>query len=64
MAKQQLKILYPSLNHVEDFHTTLVGQRGSRGYMSQGMVEGCLEWAQTDVFNFIPFPSVLKRALR
>ena len=60
--RQQLIILYPTSNHVEDFHTTLIQQRGSTGYMSQGMVDGCLEWAQTDVFNFVPFPSLLRRA--
>ncbi len=30
--------------------------------MSKGMVEGCIEWVKTDVYNFIPFPSLLAKA--
>jgi death-on-curing protein len=56
-----LEALYPTPRLVEDFHNTLILQRGSTGYMNQGMVEGCLEWAQTEVFNFVPFPGLLKR---
>ncbi len=37
-------------------------QRGERGYVSQGLVKGALEWAMTDVYNFIPFPSLLRKA--
>ncbi len=63
MAKyRHLEILYPSSTHIEDFHSTLIKQRGETGYVSTGMVEGCLEWAKTEVFNFTPFPGLLKRA--
>jgi len=57
-----VEILYPPLFFVEDFHNTLIQQRGSQGYVSKGMVGGCIEWAKTEVYNFIPFPGVLKRA--
>ncbi len=57
-----LEILYPTSANVEDFHNILIKQRGTAGYVSQGMVTGCLEWARTEVFNFVPFPSLLKRA--
>ncbi len=40
----------------------VIKQRGSTGFVSPGMVEGCIEWARTDVYNFVPFPSLLKRA--
>ncbi len=57
-----IEVLYPTRSHVEDFHNTLIRQRGSTGYTHQGMVEGCLEWAKTEVYNFVPFPGLLKRA--
>lgn len=60
--KPAFEVLYPTASNVEDFHTVLIKQRGSAGYVSQGMVEGCLEWAKTDVYNYVPFPSLLKRA--
>jgi len=63
MAPQPaLAILYPAPFNVLDFHDTVIRQRGSTGYMSPGMVEGCIEWARTDVYNFVPFPNLLMRA--
>ncbi len=59
--REHPETLYPTRSHAEDFHTTLVQQRGSTGYTSIGMVEGCLEWAKTEVFHFVPFPGLLKR---
>jgi len=63
MASQPaFEILYPIPSNVIDFHNIVIKQRGSAGYMSPGMVEGCIEWARTDVYNFVPFPTLLKRA--
>ncbi len=63
MASQPaFDILYPTPSNVIDFHDIVIKQRGSTGYMSPGMIEGCIEWARTDVYNFIPFPNLLKRA--
>ncbi len=62
MAKSYPETLYPTRIHVEDFHNTLIRQRGSTGYIHQGMVEGCIEWAKTEVYNFVPFPGLLRRA--
>jgi len=63
MASQPaFEILYPTPSNVIDFHDIVIKQRGSAGYMSPGMVEGCIEWARTDVYNFVPFPTLLKRA--
>jgi death-on-curing family protein len=56
------RILYPTAKYVQDFHDTLIKERGDRGWMSKGMVEGCIEWVKTDVYNFIPFPSLLAKA--
>jgi death-on-curing protein len=50
---------YPSPHEVEDLHSAIIAQRGTRGWMSKGMVKGCLEWASTYVFNTMPFPTFL-----
>lgn len=57
-----MEIFYPPIFFVEDFHNTLIRQRGSPGYMSKGMVASCMEWTKTEVYNYIPFPGLLKRA--
>lgn len=63
MAPQPaFEILYPTPLNVLDFHDIVIKQRGSKGFMSTGMVEGCIEWARTDVYNFVPFPNLLMRA--
>lgn len=55
-------ILYPTRQFVQDLHDLLIKERGDQGWMSKGMVEGCIEWVKTDVFNFIPFPGLLTKA--
>ncbi len=55
-------ILYPTRQFVQDFHDLLIKERGDQGWMSKGMVDGCIEWVKTDVFNFVPFPGLLTKA--
>jgi len=40
----------------------MIAQRGEAGYVSEGLVQGALDWAMTDVYQFIPFPSLLLKA--
>jgi death-on-curing protein len=55
-------ILYPPISYVEDFHNTLIKQRGEPGYHRKEMVQGSLDWAQTIVFGHDPFKGIFKRA--
>jgi len=55
------RIIYPTPKYVQDFHDVLIKLRGDQGWMSKGMVEGSIEWVKTDVYHFIPFPSLLSK---
>jgi death-on-curing protein len=55
-------IFFPTTRDVDVFHRIVIAQRGEAGYVSKGLVEGALEWAMTDVYKFIPFPSLLLKA--
>jgi death-on-curing protein len=56
------RVLYPSPAHVETFHDILIQQSGSSGHVWKDMVQGCLEWARREVYNYVPFPGVLNQA--
>ena len=53
---------FPTHREIEIFHNIVITLRGEHGYVSKGLVKGALEWAMTDVYNFIPFPSLLSKA--
>ncbi|MGA8855655.1 MAG: Fic family protein [Candidatus Bathyarchaeia archaeon] len=53
---------FPTTQDIEVFHAIAISQRGESGYVSKGLVKGALEWAMTDVYDFIPFPSLLLKA--
>jgi death-on-curing protein len=55
-------IFFPTTRDVDVFHRVVIAQRGEAGYVTKGLVEGSLEWAMTDVYKFIPFPSLLLKA--
>lgn len=55
------RIIYPTPRYVQEFHDVLIKLRGDRGWMSKGMVEGSIEWVKTDVYKFIPFPSLISK---
>jgi death-on-curing protein len=55
-------IFFPTARDVDVFHRVVIAQRGEAGYVSEGLVKGALEWAMTDVYKFIPFPSLLLKA--
>ena len=55
-------IFFPTARDVDVFHRIVIAQRGEAGYVSEGLVKGALEWAMTDVYKFIPFPSLLLKA--
>jgi death-on-curing protein len=62
LRNTQSEALFPTVDHVEGFHETVIQQRGISGYVSKGMIEGCIEYARTAVYNFVPFPSLLTKA--
>ena len=53
---------FPTTQDIEVFHDIAISQRGETGYVSKGLVKGALEWAMTDIYDFIPFPSLLLKA--
>lgn len=55
-------VFFPTARVVDVFHRIVITQRGEAGYVSEGLVKGALEWAMTDVYKFIPFPSLLLKA--
>ena len=55
-------VLTPSPEAIKEIHATFIRQYGIDGYMSEGMVEGCLERAMTYVYNFKPFPKLFVKA--
>ena len=55
-------LLAPSPDTIKTIHETFVKQYGVAGYMSEGMVEGCLERAMTYVYRFQPFPKLFLKA--
>src|SRR5579859_6314736 len=56
------EFFYPTPEDVGTLHGIIIEQRGTKGWMSKGMVKGCLEWASTYVFNMKPFPTLLLQA--
>ena len=55
-------ILYPRAAHVEKFHDILIKQKGVEGYHRKEMIQGSLDWVQTEIFEYNPFPGVFERA--
>ena len=55
-------LLAPSVVAIKAIHETFIKQYGVGGYMSEGMIEGCLERAMTYVFKFQPFPKLFLKA--
>jgi len=55
-------LLVPSVLVIKQIHATFIKQYGVGGYMSEGMVEGCLERAMTYVYKFQPFPKLFMKA--
>jgi len=55
-------LLAPSSDAIKTIHETFIKQYGVAGYMSEGMVEGCLERAMTYIYDFEPFPKLFLKA--
>jgi len=55
-------LLTPSAVAIKQIHDTFIAQYGVGGYMSEGMVEGCLERAMTYIYRFQPFPKLFLKA--
>jgi len=55
-------LLVPSVLAIKEIHATFIRQYGVAGYMSEGMVEGCLERAMTYVYKYQPFPKLFLKA--
>lgn len=59
---RERKILYPPASYVDEFHDILIKQKGEPGYHRKDMVQGSMDWAQTRVFEYDPFPGIFKRS--
>jgi len=58
-----MAILAPSVETIKKIHDFFIEQYGIGGYMSEGMVEGCLERAMTYIHaGFKPFPTLFLKA--
>jgi len=55
-------ILVPSVPTIKKIHDVFIRQYGVKGYMCEGMVEGCIERAMTYVYKFQPFPKLFVKA--
>jgi len=55
-------LLAPSTEAIKQIHATFIKQYGVAGYMSEGMIEGCIERAMTYVYKFQPFPKLFVKA--
>jgi hypothetical protein len=55
-------ILYPPVFYVDEFHNILIKQGGDPDYHKKEMVQGSLDWAQTRVFDYDPYPGIVNRA--
>lgn len=55
-------LLVLSAEVLKHIHQIVIRQRGEPGYMTEGMIQGCIERAMTDVYDFQPFPTVIKKA--
>jgi death-on-curing family protein len=62
MAQKRPAILYPSSADVETFHDTLIRQSGNPGHIWREKVQSSIDWARTEVYNFVPFPGMLNQA--
>ena len=55
-------VLAPSVDAIKEIHAHFIRQYGVSGYMSEGMIEGCIERAMTYVYDFKPFPRIFLKA--
>ena len=55
-------LLTPSAVTIKQIHDTFIAHYGVGGFMSEGMVEGCLERAMTYIYRFQPFPKLFLKA--
>jgi len=55
-------ILAPTDKAIKGIHDIFMKQYGCKGYMCEGMVEGCLERAMTYVYKYQPFPKIFLKA--
>jgi len=62
LPKPKREPAFPSVLEVEAFHDTAISRRGTKGYMSRGMVKGSIEWAATAVYQTEPFPTLILKA--
>ncbi len=56
------EILYPHSSFIETFHDALIQQSGNSGHINRAMVSGCLDWVRTEVYNYVPYPGLLRKA--
>lgn len=55
-------LLAPTAKAINSIHDEFIRQYGCKGYMCEGMVEGCLERAMTYVYKYQPFPKLFVKA--
>jgi len=55
-------IFAPTALFLNRIHEALIMERGERGFMCEGMVQGSIERAMTYVYDYQPFPSLFMKA--
>jgi len=55
-------LIVPPAGMLKLIHRLVIEEEGEPGYMSEGMIEGCLERAITYVYDFKPFPTIIMKA--
>ncbi len=55
-------VLTPTVLSIKAIHDAFIRHYGVEGYMNEGMIEGCIERAMTDVYNYKPFPKLFTKA--
>ncbi len=55
-------IIVPTAEFLKNVHDVLIQERGERGYVTEGLVDGCIKRAITYVYEYEPFPDIFDKA--
>jgi len=55
-------LIVPPAGLLKAIHRAFIEIEGEPGYLSEGMIEGCIQRAITYVYGFEPFPTIIMKA--
>ena len=55
-------LIVPTADFLKRVHDAVIQERGEPGYITEGLVDGCVKRAVTYVYEYEPFPDIFDKA--